>query len=271
VKWEVIHPFPNVYNFTPADELVNFANSIGARMRGHNFVWGSQLAPWVNDSLTAVEIDKVLQEHIVTIMDHYKKDNIYAWDIVNEIVSDTLNVSTFKQILWTQKLGEDVVPKAFTYARAANPAVKLYINDYGIEGLGPKSDALFSIVQGMIKDKVPIDGVGFQCHFGLGQVPPTLQQNLQRFVDLGLEVAITELDINTGSFAPTDAMFQQQASDYFAVVSACANVKGCVSVTTWGIMDNHSWIVGKDVLPWSGTGAAKPAATAIVQAFEAAK
>ena len=76
-------------------------------------------------------------------MDHYKKDNIYAWDIVvnyfdfsflflpfspfiqNEIVSDTLNVSTFKQILWTQKLGEDVVPKAFTYARAANPKVKL--------------------------------------------------------------------------------------------------------------------------------------------------
>ncbi|KIJ23297.1 glycoside hydrolase family 10 protein [Sphaerobolus stellatus SS14] len=66
-------------------------------------------------------------------------------------------------------------------------------------------------------------------------------------------------------------MFAQQAQDYLSVVSACAAVKRCVSVTTWGIMDNHSWIVGKDVLPWTGTGEAKPAATAIVQAFEAAK
>jgi len=39
VKWEVIHPFPNVYNFTPADELVKFAKKVNAKFHGHNFVW----------------------------------------------------------------------------------------------------------------------------------------------------------------------------------------------------------------------------------------
>ena len=40
-----------------------------------------------------------------------------------------------------------------------------------------------------------IDGVGFQSHFIVGEVPQDLQQNLQRFADVGVDVAITELDI----------------------------------------------------------------------------
>ena len=39
MKWEVIEPFPNVFNFTPADEIVKFAHSVGGKVRGHNFMW----------------------------------------------------------------------------------------------------------------------------------------------------------------------------------------------------------------------------------------
>ena len=140
-------------------------------------------------------------------------------------------------------------------------------------------------MKGYIADGVPVDAIGFQCHFGLGQVPSTLQQNLQRFSDLGLDVAITELDINiTGQ--KTAAAFEQQAKDYWTVVDACVQTKRCVSVvrnarvymialtdglvsqSVWGVSDDHSWIPNGAVLPWDAEKQPKPAFYAIADAFE---
>ncbi len=79
-----------------------------------------------------------------------------------------------------------------------------------------------------LADGVPVDAIGFQCHFTLGQIPDTLQENLQRFADLGLDVAITELDINL--MGPSNATaLEQQAKDYWTVVNACVQTKRCVS------------------------------------------
>ena len=105
------------------------------------------------------------------------------------------------------------------------------INDYSIEGINSKSDTLLNVVKGYQKDGVPVDGIGFQAHFFVGGVPDTLQQNLQRFADLGLDVAITELDINLRGPA-TPELLEQQAKDCWTVVNACVQVKRCVSVVS---------------------------------------
>lgn len=86
-------------------------------------------------------------------------------------------------------------------------------------------------MKGFLADGVPVDAIGFQCHFGLGQVPSTLQANLQRFADLGLDVAITELDINMRGI-PNATSLEQQAKDYWSVVDACVNTGRCVSVVS---------------------------------------
>ena len=86
-------------------------------------------------------------------------------------------------------------------------------------------------MQSFITDGVPIDAIGFQCHFTLNQIPDTLQQNLQRFADLGLDVAITELDINLDGPGNATA-FQQQAENYWTVVDACVKTNRCVSVVS---------------------------------------
>lgn len=105
------------------------------------------------------------------------------------------------------------------------------INDYGIEAINSKSNTLFNVVKGFIADGVPVDAIGFQCHFTLGQVPTTLQANLQRFSDLGLDVAITELDINMRGPSNATAL-EQQAKDYWSVVNACVQTPRCVSVVS---------------------------------------
>ncbi|EJC99117.1 uncharacterized protein FOMMEDRAFT_142779 [Fomitiporia mediterranea MF3/22] len=266
MKWESIEPEQNMFNFAAPDEIVRFAESVNAKVRGHNFEWGNQLPPWVNDTLTATELDRALKNHITTIMDHYR-GKLYAWDVINEMISDNTPNETFKDNIWTQKFGEEAMPKALTYARAVDSQPKLYINDYGIEGINSKSDTLYSVVQSFMNDGVPIDAIGFQCHFTLGQIPDTLAENLQRFAALGLDVAITELDINLRGPANATAL-AQQARDYWTVVNACVQTKRCVSVTVWGVSDDHSWIPNGEVLPWNAEKQPKPAFFAIADAFE---
>ena len=130
---------------------------------------------------------------------------------------------------------------------------------------------MFSLVSSLKQQGVPIDGVGFESHLILGQVPSSMQANMARFAALGLDVAITELDIrmNTPSTATTLA---QQANDYQTVVNDCLAVSRCVGITTWGVTDKYSWIPGT----FSGQGAAllfdenynaKPAFTSVLQAL----
>lgn len=103
-------------------------------------------------------------------------------------------------------------------------------NDFNTEGINNKSDALLEIVKGL-KAKNLIDGVGFQCHFIIGETPPDLQANLQRFVDAGVEVAITELDLRT-TLPVTQADVIQQVKDYAFVVNACKSISRCVGVVS---------------------------------------
>ncbi len=92
-------------------------------------------------------------------------------------------------------------------------------------------------MKGFLADGVPVDAIGFQCHFGLNQIPTDLQANLQRFADLGLDVAITELDINLGAAFPGNATtLAQQAQNYWEVVNACVSTNRCVSVVSTAFM-----------------------------------
>jgi endo-1,4-beta-xylanase len=70
-----------------------------------------------------------------------------------------------------------------------------YINDYNFEGIGPKTDAVVKLVKKLKAKGVPIHGIGAQAHLVVGTLPSTFKQNLQRFADLGVDVALTELDV----------------------------------------------------------------------------
>lgn len=76
---------------------------------------------------------------------------------------------------------------------------------------------------------------------------------MNAFVALGVEVAITELDIRTTTPA-TAAAVTQQAKDYAATVGACKAVTKCTGFTIWDYTDKYSWIPSV----FSGQGAALP-------------
>jgi endo-1,4-beta-xylanase len=209
-----------------------------------------------------------MKKHITDEVTHYK-GKIYAWDVVNEAIGDDGNM---RDTIWHKNFGNNFIAEAFRLAHEADPNAKLYYNEYNVEGKNHKSDVMYKLVQDLKNQSVPIHGVGFQSHFSLGQVPHDLQQNMERFAALGLDVAITELDIRM-EMPSTPEKLAQQARDYASVVKACHAVSRCVGVTFWGISDKHSWIPSVihgsgDALPWDVNYQPKPAVAAMEAALK---
>ncbi len=270
MKWEVFHPEAERYDFSRGDALVTFARQHGMAVRGHVLVWDLQMPAWVNKGkFTRQEWVQILCTHIKSVVGHYR-GQIYAWDVVNEAVNED---GTLRNTFWMSKLGPEHIAMAFQWAREADPTAKLFYNDNGGEGLNPKSQGIYALVQGLQQTGVPIDGVGMQMHTWLGGAPPAseLSANMQRLAELGLEIHITEMDVRLQySTSDNETKLAEQADLYRAVLSVCLSAPNCKAFLTWGLTDRYSWIpgfTGKPDAPllFDKDGLPKPAYFAIVK------
>ncbi|EJT76596.1 endo-1,4-beta-xylanase [Gaeumannomyces tritici R3-111a-1] len=243
MKWGNIQPRPDEFNFDPPNQVANLAKSDQRLLRCHTLVWHSQLPSFVqNGQFTKESLTKVIETHINRVMGHFK-GQCYAWDVVNEAANED---GSFRNSVFFKTLGKDFIPLSFKLAAAADPAAKLYYNDFNVEFKGKKADTALSIVK-LVKDAGErIDGVGFQGHFTVGKTPSRqdLATHLKRFTDLGVEVSYTELDIRHSKVPANAAARQQQATDYTSVVGACLDTPKCVGVIAWQFTDKFSWIPG---------------------------
>jgi endo-1,4-beta-xylanase len=237
MKWDATEPSQDSFSFGSADAIVQFAQSHHLKVRGHTLVWHSQLAGWVSSISSSPQLLQAMRNHIAKVAGHFKGEISY-WDVVNEAFNEdgSRRASVFQQVI-----GDSFIEEAFKAARKADPRAKLCYNDYNIEGINAKSNGVYAMVRNFRSHHVPIDCVGFQGHFVVGQVPSDLQANLQRFAKLGLIVQFTELDIRMPVPA-SDSDLQRQARDYQTVISACLAVSRCTGVTVWNVNDADSWV-----------------------------
>lgn len=271
LKWGSLQPVSHKeWDFTQADAVIAAARAANQKIKGHALVWHQQLPSWVNDGLSKRDLEKYLDKHIDKVVKRYR-GHVEGWDVVNEAIADD---GSLRDTVFLRKLGEGYIADAFKAARKADKDAKLYYNDYGIEGLNAKSDAVYELVKKLLKKKVPIDGVGFQAHFTAEHAPSyeDMVENFRRFTELGLTVNLSELDVRvadvSGTFAEKLALQQQV---YHRAVAACVAVPGCTAVTTWGFTDRHSWIDSTfgpdDPLPFDENYARKPAYYGMFDAF----
>lgn len=239
MKWDATEPARGQFTYTRGDAVVDFAGQHGQSVRGHTLVWHSQLPSWVS-SLSADQTRSAMETHIANVAGHYQGE-VYAWDVVNEPFNED---GTFRSSPFHDAMGKEYITYALRAARAADPDAKLYLNDYNIEGFGAKSNAMYDLVRELKAEGVPLDGVGFQAHLAVQYgFPDRMQENLQRFTDLGLDVAITELDVRMR--LPQDAAKYQTQIDYYGrVTQACMAVARCVGITIWDYTDQYSWVPG---------------------------
>lgn len=236
MKFAVLRPDRATYDFSAADRVMEFAEAGRMAVRGHTLAWHSQLAGWVGEA-PAYERASILHDHIATVVGRYR-GRIEQWDVVNEAFDDDVKL---RESPWFEAMGVDYIAQAFRWAHEADPHARLYLNDYNVEDLCPKSDAYFQLAKQLLADGVPLHGFGAQGHRIVGDAPSTMRENLQRFADLGLEVALTEVDVRMPDDEAADRL-AEQAADYRTLLDQARAVPACTTFVLWGLSDGHSWI-----------------------------
>ena len=254
MKWDATEPNRGQFNYSGGDRILNQAVSNGKRVRGHALLWHQQEPGWAQ-RMEGSDLRQAMMNHVTQVATHYR-GKIYAWDVVNEAFAD--GGSGGRRDSNLLRTGNDWIEAAFRAARAADPAAKLCYNDYNTDSINAKSTGIYNMVRDFKSRGVPIDCVGFQSHLS-NNAPSDYQANLQRFVNLGVEVQITELDISGSN----------QANAYGAVTRACMAVRACTGITVWGIRDTDSWRTGENPLLFTGSGAKKAAYNSVLDALNA--
>lgn len=259
MKMGPIHPKEDTYRWGPADTIVEFARANDLKLRGHALCWHNQAPGWIFVDENGEDVSKEvllsrLEAHIAEVVSRYK-DDIYAWDVVNEAISDSKE-EFYRDSKWYQICGEEFIARAFEYARAADPDVALFYNDY--EVINPiKREKIYQMVKNLKESGVPIDGVGIQGHWSIHEPDEaTLRATIERFTDLGLKVQITELDVSvypkehsrrekreTDVDEFTAEQKQKQIEQYEMIFRVFREYKDDINaVTFWNISDRYSWL-----------------------------
>ncbi|ADQ40117.1 Endo-1,4-beta-xylanase [Caldicellulosiruptor acetigenus I77R1B] len=262
MKPEALEPYEGTFNFSIADEYLDFCKKNNIAIRGHTLVWHQQTPSWffenpqTGEKLTNSEKDKKillerLKKYIQTVVSRYK-GRIYAWDVVNEAIDEN-QPDGFRRSDWFNILGPEYIEKAFIYAHQADPNALLFYNDYSTEN-PVKREYIYKLIKDLKEKGVPIHGVGLQCHITVSW--PSVEE-VERTIKLfssipGIKIHVTEIDISVAKEFGEDIdeetkryLLIQQArklKDLFEVFKKYKNV--VTSVSFWGLKDDYSWLKG---------------------------
>jgi len=299
LKWEMVHPQPDRYNFDLSDKYVAFGEKNHMFIVGHTLVWHHQTPRWVFEDAKGNPVDREtllerMREHIQTVVGRYK-GRVNSWDVVNEALNDD---GTLGQTPWLKIIGEDYIAKAFEFAHEADPKAELQYNDYSLENEAKRNGAI-ELIRKLRAQGVPVTGVGLQGHYKIGW--PSVDQldaTISAFAKLGVKVMITELDVdvlppamqyrgadisrraellpklNPYANGLPDEVQQALAKRYADLFAVFLKHRGeFTRVTFWGVTDASSWlnnwpVPGRTNYPllFDREGRPKPAFDAVIKA-----
>ena len=255
------------YDFTQADELVQFGVDNDMSIVGHCLIWHSQLPRWFcvdenGENVSPEVLKERMRDHIYTVVGRYK-GVIKGWDVVNEAI---LEDGSYRNSQFYQILGEEFIPLAFQYAHEADPDAELYYNDYN-EWYPGKRETVLRLIDTLKVRGLRIDGIGMQGHIGMDR--PTLEEyqaTINDYANAGVKVLVTELDMSAlpeprriGGAELTDREayrreidpyteglpeevsleWNNRMMDFFNLF--LENSDNIIRVTMWGVTDGDSW------------------------------
>ncbi|MEP1208705.1 MAG: endo-1,4-beta-xylanase [Rhizobiaceae bacterium] len=263
LKWASLRYDESRFDFAAADEIIDFAEQNGKVVHGHGPLWYLANPAWLDAIVSPKRLEYLLNEHITEVVGRYA-GRIASWDVVNEVIShDPLSDGNWRGGVWYNALGPNHVDLAFKAAAAADPAAKLYINDYDLQDAGPRvaarQRAMINILRRLQDRNIPVHGVGLQSHlYAEREVGP---ENLAQFIGqlkrMGLTVSVTELDVIDWKLtADPDRRDRGVAATAEQYLSALTELITPQTITTWGLCDRYSWI--NETFPREDGATARP-------------
>ena len=256
MKPEPTEPQEGQFNWENADRIANFARQNGIKLRGHCLMWHSQIGRWMTaEGTTKEQFYARMKNHIQAVVSRYK-DVVYAWDVVNEAMTDDKNATDpYRQSAMYRLCGDEFIAKAFQFAREADPKALLFYNDYN-ECDPVKSQRIYNMVKKMKDNGVPIDGIGMQGHYNIyGPLEKEIDDALTLYKTVVKHIHVTELDIRVNEemggqlqfsregVTVSDSVKQHLADQYARVFRVFRKHKDVIDcVTFWNLCDRDSWL-----------------------------
>jgi endo-1,4-beta-xylanase len=241
-----LRPSRETYNYKQMDEIVAFAEARGMPVEAHHYVWGEQkwLPDWLkNGGYSKQEVLDIMREHIMTVGSNYS-GKIAQWTVVNEAFTRQRHLYNLRDWWADNTGGLDYIDSAFYWAREADPNSKLILNDFDNESINDTSNMMYEYLSSAKARGVPIDGIGMQMHLD-GVHPPQKDEvisNMKRFAGLGLEIYVTEFDVNMDNVKADAASKDKiQENIYYEMMRACIESEVCHNFAYLGITDAETW------------------------------
>jgi len=234
-RWDVVHPSATKFNFGECDFAVHYASQFNMSFRYTTLVSGDNNPQWLN-SLSAPQLRSTLTQHISVVVSRYRKQIAFINVVSNAMSDDGSGLKNAGP--WYPKI-PDYINLAFQTAYTADQSVKLFYNDYGGESMSPKADAIYNLLSGMVKNGIPVHGVGLEMHLSVDNPPDPhgMRRNIDRLNQLGLDVHITEMDVSCDPCDDDRRLVQDRI--YREVLGTCLASMRCSCFETWGFTDRY--------------------------------
>ncbi|KAG0467219.1 hypothetical protein HPP92_018799 [Vanilla planifolia] len=198
LKWYWTEPQQGIFNYTDADELLDFCNKNGILVRGHCIFWEVQSAvqPWVQ-SLSKNNLMLAVQNRLNVLLTRYK-GKFKHYDVNNEMLHGSF---------YQDRLGRDIRANMFKTAQQLDPSPLLFVNDYHVEDDEDDKSSPEKYIKQIIdlQDQgAPVGGIGVQGHadYPVGSI---ISSALDKLGVLGLPVWFTEIDVaSTNEYVRAD-------------------------------------------------------------------
>ena len=265
---------PKQNQFTLRDQDSDFSLTQTYQMKslGHPLIWFDAVPGWVkNGKFSRDELIGVMNNHIITMMNHYK-GKMNSWVVVNEAYVRPSDDIFYKTI------GPEYVDIAFQTARTTDPTGILIYNEFDNHIADGRFTQHTRDIVTHLKSKNLVDAVGLQMHLD-GSNPPEKQDVITTMKSYGIPVYVTEFDVNMRSVKETqDKRFEQQAQVYKDMLEAALESSVCKDFNIFGLVDKLSvwetqpqqWAYSPNAnpLPWDDNFQPKPAYYAILDALK---
>ena len=248
-KWFVYEPQKGNIKKTEMQEYIKFAEDNGWDLRGHTLVWAhsSGVKHWSAQG-SCEDFERNLKERIERDLKEYK-GIITEYDVWNEPIH---------QPYFFDKCGWQLLDSAYVWAHRADPAAKLYINEYDVVAAS-ETERYYAIIKGMLDRSVPVHGIGVQSHFSDHFVNPSMiKGRFDKLASLGLPIKVTELDFGYGTMVMSE---EEQAKRYKTFLTTAFSHPAVNGILLWGFWDKRHWITSGGII--ASDGRAKPAADTI--------
>ncbi len=237
MKWYDCEVKQGVVDYYMAERIWELCSELGIPMRGHCIFWEKDefTMQWVKD-LNNDALRAAVGRRAVGVTKHWA-GRIDEFDLNNEMVNGDF---------FTRRLGYGIINEMAYMAKAGNPNITVYANDYGIlvEG-GYNAQPYIEQIESFLANGVPIGGIGCQAHFvcskknsssNIGTTTAEyVQKTLDKLAKFNLPIKITECLF----MADTDEEMAQDMKWFLPLCFAHPNIEAFLM---WGFWAGDHWI-----------------------------